>query len=147
MTTNSVALPQKCIVMRNGVEVWVERKKAEQFESDWQKGMIRGAVGIEGRTVNTMDVIGVFAPEDMDSATRRKNGDWKCHAGTWHQRFEKCECPSKEVTELNEKISQAIKNCGKCDRGWVRGENGMRRCSCVAGLIALLDKKNSRRDN
>lgn len=132
-TNHNISLPQKCIVMRNGIQIWTDARKAEQFERDWRAGL-KAAVGFEGRTLNTVDIIGVFMPEDMDDMTRRKNGQWLCQHGTWHDRGEKCACRPKEERELAERRAKAIKECGKCMNGWVQGENGMKPCECVKSI-------------
>lgn len=128
--TNEIANQMKCIVMRNGIEIWTDARKAEQFEQDWVHGL-KGAVTFEKRTLNTADILGVFLPDDMEDLIRRKNKQWKCQHGNWHDRNEKCECISAETKALNEAINKAITECGKCNNGWINGENGVRRCDCV----------------
>lgn len=134
MTTNEIAKEQKCIVMRNGIEIWTDADKASRFQKDWESNAVRGAVGFEGRSLNTADLLGVFFPCDMEDLRRRKNFQWKCQHGTWHDRQEKCECVSSEQKELNDLLSRAIKECGKCNNGWITGERGVRRCDCVVAV-------------
>lgn len=131
--TSEVSRPMKCIVMRNGVEVWTEAEKAERFEQDWVNGL-KGAVRFEGRTLNTADILGVFLPGDMEDLIRRKNRQWKCRHGEWHDIGEKCQCVSAEEKEYARMRTEAIKKCGKCENGWVQGENGMRPCDCVKSI-------------
>jgi hypothetical protein len=88
---NNLTNQQKVIVMRNGIEIWVDSSKAERFQADWGAGL-KGAVQFEGRTLNTADILGVFTPQDLAELTRRKNGEWCCKSGVWHQRNTKCDC-------------------------------------------------------
>lgn len=108
--TNEIAKEQKCIVMRNSVELWVDAEKAAKFQADWEGQQIKGAVGFEGRTLNTADIVGVFKPEDMEAVTRRKNGEWQDKKGRWLQKGDKV-CPGCG------NIIPFGKTCGNC-AGW-----------------------------
>lgn len=94
---------QKCIVMRNGVEIWVDLDKADQIEQVLVDLKNHSFIRFEGRYINTADCSGVYLPEDMDDMKRRKNGQWKCKAGNWHDRFEDCVCLSVEEAEVKKK--------------------------------------------
>lgn len=131
--TNEITLQQKCIVMRNGIEIWTDSKKAERFEQDWVHGL-KGAVTFEGRTLNTADILGVFLPDDMEDLIRRKNKQWKCKHGEWHDIGEKCQCLSREEKDYSQKRKEAIEKCGKCQNGWIQGENGMKPCDCIKNI-------------
>ena len=87
--TNKITVPQKCILMRNGVEIWLDSEKAERFGNDWTAGL-KAVVKIEGRFLNTVDITGIYSPEDLENLTRRKNGEWQCKKGYWHAKFENC---------------------------------------------------------
>lgn len=131
MTKNNLALPQKVIVMRNGIQIWTDAQKAERFEADWRAGM-KASVGFEGRSLNSVDILGVFYPEDIEDLTRRKNGQWKCSSSTWHDRGERCFCLSKDEERFSEMRKEVIKKCGKCRDGCVYTERGtVAYCSCV----------------
>ena len=120
--------------MRNGIEVWADAEKADNFGGDCVNGF-KGVVKFEGRFLNTADLIGVFFPIDMEDLIRRKNGQWKCKEGTWHDRAEKCACVSREEKDYQIKRKIAIDNCpNKCKEGWLQGENGMRVCDCVKNI-------------
>jgi hypothetical protein len=90
--TNQLENLQKVIVMRNGIEIWTDSTKAERFQADWAGGQVKGAIGFEGRTLNTADILGVFTPQDLADLTRRKNGEWECKQNKWHMRNTKCDC-------------------------------------------------------
>jgi len=137
---NQLATQQKCVVMRNGIEVWLSKEGAEDFEKELHSGA-KGFVPLKGRTVNTADILGVFPPEDMEDLIRRKNREWKCKQGNWHNLGEKCNCVSKEEKEYSEVREARIKECGKCTNGWEQGENGMRPCECVKELNIYNYKK------
>jgi len=131
---NKITGREKVILVRGGIEIWTNETKAERFQRDWEAGL-KGAVGFEGRTLNTADIMGVFYPEDIEDMARRKNRQWQCKYGNWHDWGEKCQCLPIEEQEYQKKRKEAIAKCGKCKDGWVQGENGMRVCECIKNII------------
>lgn len=92
MTTKEVAIPQMCIYLRNGIEIWVETNKVKKLGEDWRNGL-KAAVEINGRYINTVDIVGIFLPEDLEDMKRRKQGQWRCKKGNWHSKEEiSCSC-------------------------------------------------------
>jgi isopropylmalate/homocitrate/citramalate synthase len=89
---NELTYELMCIAMRNGVEVWIEKSKMVNLETVLSGIKQSTFIGIEGRTINTADIVGIFTPEDMSDNTRRKKGEWQCSYGAWHGKNEKCEC-------------------------------------------------------
>lgn len=130
----SLARPQKCVIIRGGFEIWVDVEKANRLQDTLQNLTSHLFITWGDDQFNTADVTGIFSPATMDERTRRKNGQWQCQAGEWHDRFEKCACGSREKREWNKAVSQAIENCGKCQGGYVPVTGGMARHSCVAGF-------------
>lgn len=112
--TNEITRKQKCILLRNGVEIWVDEETAIEFECDWVSQQVHGAVSIGGRTINTVDVSGVFLPEDLDVVKRQKRGQWQCKQGKWHERNEECSCDIYRTDEkgIEWKFSKGL--------GWIR---------------------------
>ena|SRR3990167_1328659 len=104
--TNQLSNKQKCLVMRNGIEIWLDGDKANKIGNDMLV-IPRGIFKAEDRFLNTADIIGIFTPEDMDNLTRRKNGQWKCEKrGRWHDRGIKCECLTIEQEEIKRKNTE-----------------------------------------
>lgn len=140
--TTELANPQKCIVLRNGLEIWIDSTKATQIEDDWISGRLKGPLRIEGRIINTADISAIALPGDMYDLSHRKNGQWKCQAGRWHDRGEKCNCPSLVEQDYMKRRAEAIKNCKRgCDNGYVKAGNGMRFCECISLLAEIKFKK------
>jgi len=84
---NELSKELKCVVIRGGMEIWVEAEKMDSLYSAIEKG---GLLKIDGNLVNAKDVVGVFGATVMEETTRRKNGQWKCESGYWHNRGEEC---------------------------------------------------------
>ena len=88
--TNELTKQIMCIKMRSGVEIWVEKEKAEKLINLMGTADTK-FVDIDGEMINSASVEGIFTPQTMEDTTRRKNGQWKCEAGNyWHNRGEIC---------------------------------------------------------
>ena|SRR3990167_2128348 len=98
-----------CIKMRSGAEIWVEKEKAQKL-IDVLTGTEIKFVEVEDELINSANVEGVFTPQTMSNLTRRKNGDWQCFKNEWHEKFQKCGCPT-----INEKGEIFIKG-----QGWMK---------------------------
>lgn len=95
-----------CICMRGGIEIWVEQDRSENMVA-----MLTGQnppqfMKYENRLINRADVVGIFTASDMEEHTRRKNGEWRCGKGEWHERGIKCACLSKEWAEKQKKSAE-----------------------------------------
>lgn len=90
--TNELSVNLYCVQMRSGIEIWFERERAERLQQVLEQLKQHMFVSFEDRTINTADIVGIFTANDMELVTRRKNGQWKCNEGTWHDKGEKCEC-------------------------------------------------------
>jgi hypothetical protein len=87
-----------CIFTRQGIEIWLERKRAEGFIALLKAQNAPQFIEIAGtgNLVNRADITGIFTPQAMDDMKRRKNGEWQCKKGTWHERNQGCDCRSTE---------------------------------------------------
>jgi hypothetical protein len=90
--TNQIAVPQVCVLIRGGVELWISVERQPELIAALNE-RDRRFLKINGQMVNVLEVIGVFTPEHMDERTRRKNGQWRCEKGHWHDRGQPCHCP------------------------------------------------------
>lgn len=80
-----------CVQFRSGVEIWLEKDRADKL----QKVLLEGKnqfIEYDGQVLNRADIVGVFDANTMVEATKRKNGEWKCNKGVWHQKFQDCGC-------------------------------------------------------
>lgn len=86
---NEVAKLQHCILLRGGLEVWVDDEKVEMVV-----GLLESQkfIRLDGVLFNTSEVVGIYPPDRMEDYKRHKQGQWKCQKGTWHDRGEKCTC-------------------------------------------------------
>lgn len=123
-----------CVSLRNGVEMWLEQDRIQELQKALSalKGSIFVNIGEE--TINTADLIGIFKGETMDEVRRRKNGQWKCKSSKWHDRGEKCNCPSIESQEREKRRTDAIRACGKCIGGYIHNGNTVRQCECISAI-------------
>lgn len=89
------------VCMMGGVIIWVERERIAPLEAifgrprtDWPQ-----FIEIDGEMVNPSRVEGIFTSTRMDEMQRRRNGQWVCKAGKWHDRGEKCDCIAERARE------------------------------------------------
>ena len=87
----------KCLVLRNGVEIWKEASRLDDLASSLTSDRIIGFIKIDDEIVNSVEIVGIFNSQSMEEHTRRKNGEWKCSRNNWHQKGIKCECKVKEM--------------------------------------------------
>lgn len=91
-----------CIQMRSGVEIWVEKERVETLQDILTKITGSKFITFDDQTINTADIVGIFAANTMEAHTRRKNGQWQCSVrGEYHDRGEKCECVTEETEYKN----------------------------------------------
>ena|SRR3990167_823370 len=81
-----------CICLRNNVEIWAEDEKIKNLKKVLMAVRESKFIELENEVINSADILGIFDAQTMEDKTRRKNGQWKCKADYWHEKFEKCEC-------------------------------------------------------
>ncbi|MCD6371703.1 MAG: hypothetical protein J7L39_03225 [Candidatus Aenigmarchaeota archaeon] len=81
-----------CIAMRNGAEIWIERSRIEDLIKNLTRLTENKFIKVGDELINTADIVGIFTPKTMEEIVRRRNGQWQCKYGTWHQKGEKCNC-------------------------------------------------------
>jgi hypothetical protein len=85
-----------CITMMNGLEIWKEEDRMLSLIEQLKSGKT-GFVGIDNILLNTSSILSITPAGEMQDQTRRKNGQWKCKHGTWHERGEQCACSGLEM--------------------------------------------------
>jgi len=83
---NEITKQLMCVCMRNGVQLWIEKERVERLQELLNNTSGNRFIDFDGQTINTADVVGIFTAESMADLTRRKNGQWQCDYGKWHQK-------------------------------------------------------------
>lgn len=128
---------QKCLITRNGIEIWLDQEKWEKLEEILNSNPNQRFINIESRLVNIADIVGIFKPEDLINRDRKKSGEWRCKQGKWHTRNEKCDCATIKEKEAIRRRDEAIKNCGKCKNGFIISTKypfSAKICECVENI-------------
>jgi len=89
--TKEISKNLMCIKLRSGIEIWIEKEKAEKLINLLGTTKTK-FVEIDDEIINSSDVEGVFNPQTMADLAKRKNGQWKCNYDRWHSRGETCGC-------------------------------------------------------
>lgn len=104
---SELAKQQRCVLIRSGLELWIDAERESELEkvlADSSKRFIR----INGQLVNPFEVLGVFTPDAMEDRQRRKNGQWKCMKGAWHEKGQGCGCAT-----YTETVTAYVKGVGE----------------------------------
>lgn len=89
--TSNLDIPKMCLLLRNGIEVWVDAERSRVIADDWRT-QGKGVIVVNDCYVNTVDIMGFFTPAALDDHHRRRQGQWQCKHGAWHERDGVCEC-------------------------------------------------------
>lgn len=89
---------RKCVLIRSGLELWIESDRADKLVEALRKPDAPRFITIDGQSVNTFEILGIFTADAVADKNRRKNGQWKCEKGTWHDKGQKCECVVRTET-------------------------------------------------
>lgn len=92
-----LAKQQVCVLIRGGLELWIDADRSDVLQealSDTSKRFLK----ISGQVVNPFEVLGIFTPDAMEDRSRRKNGQWKCMKGKWHEKATGCGCVVRTET-------------------------------------------------
>ena len=106
-----IANKQKVLLTYDGIELWLDEEKWKKLEYalDNQIGQF---YEIEGRRVSKSNITGIWYPIDIEEKKRRKNGQWKCSYGRWHNRGENCECHKNKTEIENERRLKEMADAG-----------------------------------
>lgn len=83
---------QLCIQMRSGTELWLDEDRIRRIQSLLENIESSKFLNIDGQTINTADIVGIFDAKTMAELVRRKNGEHLCKHGVWHKRGDVCDC-------------------------------------------------------
>lgn len=125
-----------CVQMRSGVEIWVEADRANSLQDILEKISSSKFIRFDEQTFNSADIVGVFSALTMSDLTRRKNGEWKCQEGEWHEKKDKCDCSKQIIRGFNYYWIDAVQKCGICKNGYLLDEknNKAKLCECCKEL-------------
>jgi len=75
--TNEVSKNLRCVVMRNGIEIWIEGDRLVNLFNALKGAKESKFLEFDGRVMNTADISGVFLPEDMKELYDKKKWKYK----------------------------------------------------------------------
>lgn len=127
-------VPRWCVQIRSGVEIWVTEPGAKDLMRQLDAPNPRQYLNVNGEQFNRADYVGCFKPESIEAANRRKNGEYVCGSGKWHEKREKCDCLANDEANLNKRKEDALNACEICHHsGYMpSADGGMAKCECLA---------------
>ena len=99
---------RKCVIIRGGIEIWIETERADRLAKALAEPNAPKFITIEGQYVNTFEILGIFSAAAMEEKNRRRNGQWKCEKGNWHEKAQGCSCPT-----YTETVTAYVKDIGE----------------------------------
>lgn len=101
---NEIAQNLRCVLLRNGIEIWVDEERAKNVANALNESKY---FILEGSLISPHEISGVLTPVHMEEYKRHKEGQWKCNKNTWHDRGQKCNCHLlRTITRDGEKVEQ-----------------------------------------
>ena len=102
---NELSKELRVISIRNGVELSVEKDRIDALLPKLEKG---GFCQINEEFVNAKDIVGIFTPQAIEGAIRRKNGQWyDSKTARWYEKGTR-RCP-----DCGNILPEGMK-CGNC---------------------------------
>ena len=101
--TNELSKNLVCVLIRNGVELWVESERADKLKGILLSKDCPQFIEYNGQLINKSDITGIYDALTMEEKSLRKNGKWKCDKNNWHDRYERCSCLTLEQIKIKEK--------------------------------------------
>lgn len=95
-------IPKVCVLLRGGIELWIDAERRDALEARLKDSSVR-FIKLDNQTVNTFEVLGIFTPDAIEERRRRKNGQWTCKAGSWHDKGDECSCLTGAEKEAHHK--------------------------------------------
>ena len=96
-----------CLITMNKSEIWIEKDKLPSIMSLILENS-NNFIEINGGFVRASQIVEVKTVEQMEEVTRRKNGEWKCKYGTWHKKFEECNCGKTDIAEKTKEFYKPV---------------------------------------
>ena len=108
--TKDLTVDLRAIRMMSGITIWIEAAKAKKIEdmlatprSQWP-----ALLKVGDELIAPSSIEGVFTPATMESDQRRKNGQWQCKSGTWHDRGETCDCRAEKARNARYRATDRV---------------------------------------
>lgn len=80
------------IVTRQMGIFYVDKDRAEKIVTLMNSNNPPRIFKIDESYIELAGITGVDTAARYEEQKRMKNGDWKCHSGNWHTKFEQCKC-------------------------------------------------------
>lgn len=94
---------KKVVVLRHGLCMWVTEEQATKLEEALAAATKHMFVRINGTTVSSMEIEGIYSREKYDDLCKVKQGMYQCQYGNWHNKGKReCECSKEHYRKLGD---------------------------------------------
>lgn len=89
---NQLTDKTKCLLTREGVEIWINDDQEQKIFNITQDGKNR-LIEVDGEKMMTSQISGIYSAQKIQELRRKKQGWWQCElCHRWHPREEQCGC-------------------------------------------------------
>jgi len=93
MENQEITTKTKCLLTREGIEIWITPEQAEKISQLIQIAKENKLIDIEGETISVGSIAGIYSADKIEFLRRKKEGQWQCQfCKRWHPKFEQCGC-------------------------------------------------------
>lgn len=85
-------LDQMCILIRGGIEIWIEKDEAEVLMKAIEENKVQRFIRINNQFINVADIQGIFPYESIKEREEKSNETWVCRNQVTHNKREYCHC-------------------------------------------------------
>jgi hypothetical protein len=96
------------LLLKNGLVVWLNDSEAAGIKTLLQSESCPRFLGLGNNTVSVSSVDGVYGKSSIDEISMLKSGLFKCHAGEWHKKWDKCSHPTAKDIEARAKFDEKV---------------------------------------
>ena len=79
---------RKVLLLKNGLRYFLNNIEYGLV----YKAMKGEFMEVQGDIISTSQIEGIFTPDKVEEADKRRRGMWMCRYNKWHSRQDNCEC-------------------------------------------------------
>ena len=90
---NQLTDKTKCLLTREGIEIWITDKQAEIITERINDEDSNDLIEVGDDMIATRSISGIYSSKKIQELRRKKQGWWQCElCHRWHPREEQCGC-------------------------------------------------------
>lgn len=83
---NKLDLQKKVLLLKSGLRYFLLPEEVDKLN------LKTNYIQLQGDIISTSTIEGIFNPDKVEEADKRRRGMWKCKYNKWHNKMDNCEC-------------------------------------------------------